>query len=257
MEQSRQWSIRIMHEAFTAPSSCFVTLTYANEHLPPNGVLWKPHYPEFIKRLRINARRKLGVERIRYFQVGEFGGEKQRPHHHAALFGCDFRQGGYDCEPARSGHPQWGHELLDKAWQHKGRVRVMALTPESAAYLARYVTQKRIGEALVTVPEHIDTDTGEYIQQGEYASMSTKPGIGHDWFKQYGDPIWRSDRTPFQGSEQKPPDYYLRLIRKEDLIHHGRMKSKRIAKAEAQGEPDLNARRENFLARAKHRRKRS
>ena len=46
LERSRQWAIRCMHEASLYKNNCFVTLTYADEHLPADYSL---HYDDFQK----------------------------------------------------------------------------------------------------------------------------------------------------------------------------------------------------------------
>ena len=66
LERSRQWAIRIMHEASLYADNCFVTLTYDEEHLSkmcPNGSLVRKHVQDFLKRLR----RRFDNSRIRYY----------------------------------------------------------------------------------------------------------------------------------------------------------------------------------------------
>ena len=52
LEHSRQWAIRMMHEASQYENNCFITLTYDNEHLPPDGSLQLSHFQDFFKRFR-------------------------------------------------------------------------------------------------------------------------------------------------------------------------------------------------------------
>lgn len=74
------WCLRLGHEMEVSTSAFFITLTYNDEHLPPNAELSKRDLQLFIKRLRkINPG-------IRYFAVGEYGSEKGRPHYHAVIF---------------------------------------------------------------------------------------------------------------------------------------------------------------------------
>ena len=85
MARSRQWAVRCVLEASLWTKNCFITLTYAPEHLPENGSLVKEHFTLFMKRLR----KKYG-EGIRFFQCGEYGSKGDRPHYHACLFNFDF-----------------------------------------------------------------------------------------------------------------------------------------------------------------------
>lgn len=74
------WCLRLTHEMEISSSAFFLTLTYDNEHLPPNEELSKRDLCLFIKRLRkINPG-------IRYFAIGEYGTQKGRPHYHAVIF---------------------------------------------------------------------------------------------------------------------------------------------------------------------------
>src|SRR4051794_29862641 len=52
LERSRQWAIRCSHEAKLHEENCFITLTYAPEHLPPGGTLVVKDFQDFMKRLR-------------------------------------------------------------------------------------------------------------------------------------------------------------------------------------------------------------
>lgn len=74
------WCLRLAHELEVSSSAYFITLTYNDEHLPENQELSKRDLQLFIKRLR---KREPG---IRYFAVGEYGTNFQRPHYHAVIF---------------------------------------------------------------------------------------------------------------------------------------------------------------------------
>ena len=39
LERSRQWTVRVMHEASLHWNNCFVTLTYREDNLPPGASL--------------------------------------------------------------------------------------------------------------------------------------------------------------------------------------------------------------------------
>ena len=69
--RSREWAVRILHETEFWESSCFVTLTYRDEDLPPNGSLDRYALTNYFKRLR----KDLGDRKIKYYACGEYGGE--------------------------------------------------------------------------------------------------------------------------------------------------------------------------------------
>ena len=52
LERSRQWAVRIMHEAQMHDSNSFLTLTYNDEHLPANGSLKLSDFQQFCRNLR-------------------------------------------------------------------------------------------------------------------------------------------------------------------------------------------------------------
>ena len=79
--RSRMWALRIVHESKLWDRNCFVTLSYAPEHLPAYGSLSYPDVQRFHKRLRFH------YGRFRFFAAGEYGEELSRPHYHVCYFG--------------------------------------------------------------------------------------------------------------------------------------------------------------------------
>lgn len=89
-ERIDNWSFRLRQESLRATSGKFVTLTYNQENVPlsANGflTLQRKDLTDFFKRLR-KAQAK-GV-RIKYYAVGEYGTQFDRPHYHAIIFNAD------------------------------------------------------------------------------------------------------------------------------------------------------------------------
>lgn len=80
--RSRQeWVFRLRMEYQSCNFGLFVTLTYADEYLPPDGVSVRD-IQLFIKRLR----KHFNSKSLRYFIVSEYGDHTQREHYHALLF---------------------------------------------------------------------------------------------------------------------------------------------------------------------------
>ena len=78
----RQWAGRMEMESLYCKSCYFLTLTYSDEHLPMNydiPTLSKVHYTNFLKRLR-------NYVSFRFYGVGEYGSESNRPHYHFLMF---------------------------------------------------------------------------------------------------------------------------------------------------------------------------
>lgn len=80
--RSRQeWVFRIRQEYKSCNFGLFVTLTYDDEKLPPDGVC-KRDIQLFLKRLR----KHFDSNTLRYFIVSEYGDHTQRAHYHGLLF---------------------------------------------------------------------------------------------------------------------------------------------------------------------------
>lgn len=130
VNKARIWTSRIILEACSHDDSSFVTLTYDQFNLPDPPVLSIPELQKFIKRVRWHSQKKL-----RYFAVGEYGDENQRPHYHIIFFGIH-------------NVIDWIH--LANSWTNdKGllkcepeRLQALELTPELARYSAGYITKK-------------------------------------------------------------------------------------------------------------------
>lgn len=148
LNRRRLWTHRLLLEQHSHEFSSFATLTYSDDALPAGNTLVPKHTQDWLKRLRA----LLGPARpLRYYLVGEYGDESQRPHYHAALFGLSHLEG----------------ELLRTSWGH-GHIQLGTLTKESAQYIAGYVTKK------MTAPD----DPRLQGRHPEFARMSLRPGIG-------------------------------------------------------------------------------
>lgn len=148
VNRRRIWTHRIYLESFKHGDSCFVTLTYDNEHLPKGGSLERKDVQKWLKRLR----QAFKDVKIRYFLVGEYGDRTFRPHYHVALYGIGVM----------------ASDVIGQTWG-KGGVFVGDLTRASASYIGGYVTKK------MTKGDDPRLN-GRYP---EFCRMSLKPGIGY------------------------------------------------------------------------------
>ncbi len=232
LERSRQWAIRIMHEASLGDENCFVTLTYDDVNLPPGGSLDRAAFPKFMKRLR----KRFDDKRIRYFHCGEYGDLNGRPHYHACLFGIDFDDRVLWAE--RKGHPVYRSPSLEKAWKF-GASEIGSLTFESAGYVARYVMKKVNGKDADKHYERVDVDSGELFDlEPEYASMSRRPGIGAEWIAKYGEETYRDDTVVMRGREMRPPKFY---DQKYDLVDCVAVEAAKLKRQKARCRADESA----------------
>lgn len=237
LERSRQWAVRCMHEAKMHPHNCFVTVTYAPEHLPPHGSLTKRHHQLLLKRIRSALVRKHGddspflyqrahvhahmglrpIPQLRYYMAGEYGDRLARPHYHFCLFGIDFADRKY-WGTTKAGSKIFRSPTLEKLWPY-GHSTVGDLTFESAAYTARYVMKKINGKQKQKHYEKVDPTTGEIIQiQDEYNEMSRAQGIGKTWIQKYAADAYDAlpGKVIVNGKEANTPRYYDKQLKKWD-----------------------------------------
>jgi len=216
LERSRQWAVRMMHEAQVNGPGAFVTLTFAPEHLPSDGSVCVRDWQLFAKRLR----KRVGA--FRYFACGEYGDELHRPHYHAALFGLAFSDRVY--HGLVNGFRTYRSPVLESSWPF-GFSSFGDLSFESAAYVARYCTKKVLGEASA---EHYEG------RKPEFATMSRRPGIGAAWWELYGESVRRADSVVSRGHEAAVPKFYEGLWERDDP------KGFRAAKIRRRREPGPN-----------------
>lgn len=162
--------------------NCFITLTYDNAHLPPDGGLRYEDLQKFWKRLRY----ELGE--VRYYAVGEYGDKTQRPHYHACVFGHAFTEDRIVLR--ETPNLLWTSPLLQRLWG-MGNVSVGALNFTTANYTASYVTkQLRRRKQYVRT----DEDTGELIKLEQPRPFMSR-NIAKDWWKQYGKFVENHDQV--------------------------------------------------------------
>lgn len=158
IDRARLWKSRLLIEQRLHSASCFATLTYSDEFLPPGGTLVRRDITLFLKRLR----RSIEPYRLRYFGVGEYGDKTGRPHYHIILYGVS----------------QLEHALVLAAWTDPekkkpiGHVHVDELNPTTAGYVCQYVCKKWTNKEDLYVQAQLKG------RHPEFPFMSKKPGIG-------------------------------------------------------------------------------
>jgi hypothetical protein len=226
LERSRQWAIRCVHESQMHSENCFITLTYEDN---PETLI-KEDLQKFWKRLR----KKLGKKKIKYFACGEYGDEFKRPHYHAIIFGHDFRNESDNNEVIVHENTDYGDlstsSLLSEVWG-KGFVTVGDVTFDSAAYVARYCTKKINGEL---AEKHYNG------LEPEFATMSKKEAIGKTFYQKYKDEIYPANYVVLNGTKLKVPNYYDKLLEKDDPGLYEAIKEKREEKMLSLDRPQVS-----------------
>lgn len=204
LEYSRQWAVRIVHESQMHEHKYFLTLTYRDEELIhgyAKPTLYPRHLQLFMKRLR-----KEYGNGIRFFACGEYGDRTNRPHYHMCLFGVDFVD--RKIHSIKNGNYLYSSAMLNSLWTH-GNCLIGDVTFESAAYVARYILDKKTGPQ----SEYYKTEGIE----PEFVRMSRRPGIGTSWLNKFESDVFPHDYVVIRGGiKSKPPRFYLESLKPKD-----------------------------------------
>lgn len=233
MNRAESWAARMMHEAQLHEHNSFVTLTYADDHLPPDGSLAPGDVTLFFKRLR----KSLGGRKILYYYCGEYGENFSRPHYHIALFGEDFHADRVPHRNSPSG-TCYRSPLLEKLWPF-GFSEIGNLEYDSARYVASYIQKKVNGTQAKDHYTRLNPQTGEVQDvHPEFARMSRRPAIGLNWVKTYGDDIYNYDVCILRDKKLRPPAYYDKWLKKTDEKRFNEIKSSRESSMVGTNPPD-------------------
>ncbi len=191
--------IQCVHEMHSVKHSCFLTLTYDDDHLVINnrslsGTLVKEHLKQFHKSLRKRINDTYGKDyKYKYFQSGEYGGLTGRPHYHVLLMGYDFPD--KTRVAITSKRPLYDSETLNTLWKY-GHVRLEDAGIGAASYIAKYAIKEYMSgnrdlESLETtgrIPQyitqsrqigktHLHKYAKEFLQHGTYVTSNMNPSV--------------------------------------------------------------------------------
>lgn len=228
LARSAEWALRCVHEASCHEQNCFITLTYAPEHMPQGGTLVKSHFQLFMKRFR----KYIFPVKIRMYYCGEYGDLRGRPHYHALIFGYDFPDKVLvrDFRRKRNAPPIYDSAILLKLWG-KGKVAIGEVTHQSAGYVARYCLKKQTGKNSLDLYRKID-ENGNVIQLlPEYSQASNRDGIGAKWYAKYASDCFPSDYLIHEAKKCRVPRYYERLFEIDHPDELAEIKVRRVLAA--------------------------
>ena len=210
IEHGSGWSVRLMHESKFHMCSCFLTLTYDDEHLPEHRSLVKRDVQLFYKRVR----KAFPDLPIRHFTVGEYGEKTQRPH-----------------SKNKAGDQLYTSADLDRLWG-KGQCLIGSVSPQSCGYVAGYAFKKINGKRADEHYRRVDPRTGEtWMLQKEFSLMSTHPGIGYQHYANYCDSMYVRGSVIVKGRQLPIPKYYDRLLKRDDPLRLDSIKTGRFEDA--------------------------
>lgn len=212
LKYSADWATRIMCESEEWQDNWFLTLTYDDVHLPydscidtdtgemmaTNPTLDSEHLTRFMKSLRKRYERQ-GHQPIRFYACGEYGSKYDRPHYHLCIFNMPIEQDDLKEIKKKDGHIYYTVEWLEKLWG-QGYIIITDLSWETAAYTARYMLKKQLGNG--------GLERKLKGQEPEFTRMSRRPGIGANWISKHADEVYKNDGIAYKGRFLKPPAYF-------------------------------------------------
>lgn len=222
INRQQMWAFRCLAEASLHEHNWFLTLTYSDENLPPNGSLRHRDWQLFAKRLR----KACGP--FRYLMCGEYGAQTARPHYHALLFGLalpDSRRCGL-----RRGYSVFRSDAIARAWR-MGLHELGSVSPMSARYCAGYVLKDS------RVPETVSQETGEVVPLvAPYGRMSLRPGLGDAWVRRYYPELFAHGAAFHEDRRYRIPDYFKHVLDGLDPVAYESLQADAIEQARASQE---------------------
>ena len=210
LARRRLWVTRQRLEATSHGDNCFVTLTYKDSELPDGLSLSPGHLRDFLKRVRD----RVAPVRIRFFGVGEYGDQTERPHYHLSIFGIS----GHTDRVGRR-FRYWGFaDEIERAWG-LGQTFTVPFSDLTARYVAGYTVKKMTAK----------DDWRLLGRHPEFARMSNRPGLGVPAIRKLAQTI---SSTGFgmqaNGSLQDVP---TTLIVGSEKLHLGRFLTNKLREA--------------------------
>nr|QJB18786.1 MAG: replication initiator protein [Microvirus sp.] len=184
IKKRKEWSTRMLHELGSHNKSCFITLTYNNENIPPNASLDKAELQKFFKRLRKN----IYPDKIRYFACGEYGDINQRPHYHAIIFGLGLNA--------------MDINNIEISWQ-KGNIDYGLAEPDSINYVAQYIDKKFTGEK---------ADEEYKFKNREPVFRILSLGLGREYADTHMEQMQHMGHLTVRGIKTSIPRYYINRL---------------------------------------------
>lgn len=188
INRRRIWTHRIKLEAVQYADNAFLTLTYADDMLPPQGSLVPEHLKLFMYRVRTAVRRSevMNFRKVRFFAVGEYGDLSFRPHYHVVLFNFPSCLRGGTRFPPKYSRCCVACDFIYDLWYDEdrkpyGKIQLDAMSDALASYIGGYVTKKMTKK----------DDPRLQGRHPEFARQSLRPGIGAGALHEVADVLMR------------------------------------------------------------------
>lgn len=237
LDLSRQWMVRAVHEGLSHVHSCFVTLTYADEHLPAFGSLSRRDPQLFLKRLRWWCQ-SVGIASPSVFGCGEYGSVGLRPHYHLCIFGLWFPDA-VARGKSETGGQLFESEILSGLWG-LGRCNFSAFTPATAGYVARYSAAKFEENQMQIYDPVTDPETGELVlRQLPFLIAPKRPALGLSFIEKHHEGVYSHDSIVLpDGHTSGRVKFYDEWLREHVPERFEAIKADRLRSAREGADPD-------------------
>lgn len=197
---AREKAVRAVHEAKMHDGNIFLTLTYNEESLASERLIYAD-FQAFMKKLRHRTDKK-----ITYMVTGEYGDKTKRPHWHAIIFNYYPSDAKYKYS-TDLGHKVWTSQEIEECWK-KGNHEYGEVTLESAGYVARYAAKK------------LTHGRDEEHNYHPIHKTSSARAIGRSWIEKYWRHTFENGHVVLPSGEiTKIPRYYVDWAKK----HHPKL----------------------------------
>jgi len=133
----------------------------------------------------------------------------------------------------KNGDKLYRSKLLTQIWGKGEQNYIGELNFKTAAYTARYIMKKINGDKADEHYRFTDEKTGEQHQIiPEYTTMSRRPGIAANWYKNFKTDVYPSDEVIIKGIPMQPPKYYDSILEKENPFLYDDIKHDRLLNAQ-------------------------
>lgn len=214
-----EWAKRVEHELSLHDEACFITLTYAEEYLPPDSEK-KKHYQKFMKRLRKRTKKKL-LSLVSH----EYGSKEARLHHHMIIFGYSPKDQKLFTKTPK-GHNLYTAQEITELWPY-GHHTIAEANGKTAYYIASYAVKKRQKSL-------IDKTTGEFKEFIDTLDSSKAPAVGWNYLKKFYKQIFQSEQLIPRYYKRKAKEYLNLLEELKKLNPAEENELKKIKKITAQ-----------------------
>lgn len=267
--KAKEWATKIMLESMQHEENYMITFTYDEKYLPRkdyiicedgeifyddgtwNSYLDYEHARNVIRKIRDWQRKEYGIQNIKIFGCGEYGGKGGRAHFHIIFMGLHIEPGDVKIHQVdQEGNIIYECKKIQDCWippksirgkaEPMGFVSVAECNWQTARYVAGYVQKKNIHYNKKDEYEFYCHKEKYYARRGqteEKCFMSTHPGIGKSYYEKESIKFFEDGYIMIRGAKNKIvpaaiPRYFVRMLENDCEPMYERYKAERQEAAE-------------------------